>query len=47
MAGVSIPWLQLFSGHRTSAQLDKYIHLAKTRTSDLAALYQRRVDQVA
>jgi len=47
MTGVSVPWLQLFSGHKTSAQLDKYVHLAQTRTSAVATRYQRRVDQVA
>lgn len=47
MTGVSVPWLQVFSGHKTSAQLDKYVHLAKTRSSEIVGLYQRSVDKVA
>lgn len=46
MTGVSVPWLQLFSGHKTSAQLDKYVHLAQTRSSEIAGLYQRSVDKL-
>ncbi len=33
LTGVSVPWLQVFSGHKTSAQLDKCVHLAKTNSS--------------
>jgi integrase len=47
MTGVSVPWLQVFSGHKTSAQLDKYVHLAQTRSSEIAGLYQRPLDKVA